>query len=83
MTLEQEYDKLYDLYKLDSSLWDYSHMTFNWHYFNNNKKIVIAEYLTWEDFTERAQKNKTAYFYGIDVFLKEYKEAVYSHLHLN
>ena len=47
-------------------------------YFNNNKKRVISEYLAWEDFVERAQKNKTAYFYGIDVFLKEYKEAVYS-----
>ena len=82
MTLEQEYDQLYDLYKLDSPLWDYSHMTFNWYYFNNNKKSVIAEYLTWEDFTNRAQKSKTPYFYGIDVFLEKYKEAVYECLNL-
>ena len=78
MTLEQEYDQLYDLYKLESSSWDFSHMTMDWYYFNNNKKRVISEYLAWEDFVERAQKNKTAYFYAIDIFLKEYKEAVYS-----
>ena len=78
MTLEQEYDQLCDLYKLDSLHWDTSHMIFSWYYFNENKKNVIAEYLIWEDFTKRARHNKTAYFYGIDMFLERYEEAVYS-----
>lgn len=39
---------------------------------------LIAEYLVWEDFVEDAKKFNVPYYMGIDSFLKEYKNAVYS-----
>lgn len=38
----------------------------------------MAEYLVWEDFVEDAKKFNVPYYMGIDNFLKEYKNAVYS-----
>ena len=32
----------------------------------------------WEEFVEDAKKLGVVYYYGIDLFLKEYKNAVYS-----
>ena len=37
---------------------------------------VVGEYLVWEEFVEEAKR--LVYYYGIDLFLKEYKNAVYS-----
>nr|UVX74766.1 MAG: hypothetical protein [Bacteriophage sp.] len=42
------------------------------------RKSLIAEYLVWEDFVEDAKKFNVPYYMGIDSFLKEYKNAVYS-----
>ena len=40
---------------------------------------VVGEYLVWEEFVEEAKKfDVVYYYYGIDLFLKEYKNAVYS-----
>lgn len=32
----------------------------------------------WEEFVEEAKKFGVVYYYGVDLFLKEYKNAVYS-----
>lgn len=39
---------------------------------------VVGEYLVWEEFVEEAKRLNVVYYYGIDLFLKEYKNAVYS-----
>lgn len=39
---------------------------------------VVGEYLAWEEFVEEAKRLDVVYYYGIDLFLKEYKNAVYS-----
>ena len=77
--VEEEYEQLTKLYGLNSSCWDMLHIHYSQHTFcPANRKSFILEYLTWENFVERAKKYDVAYYWGIDTFLKEYKNAVYS-----
>ena len=77
--IEEEYEQLKKFYGLDSRCWDMLHMNFSWYAFcSANRKSFISEYLAWEGFVERAKKYDVVYYFGIDTFLKEYKNAVYS-----
>lgn len=72
-------NQLKELYGIQSSGWSMLHERFNRYVFcEANRKSLIAEYLMWEEFVEDAKKLGVIYYYGIDLFLKEYKNAVYS-----
>lgn len=43
-----------------------------------NQVVGLCYILMWEEFVEDAKKLGVVYYYGIDLFLKEYKNAVYS-----
>ena len=77
--VEDEYIQLTKLYGLNSRTWDMLHLNYSWYAFcPENRKSFISEYLMWENFVERAKKYNVTYYFGIDTFLKEYKNAVYS-----
>ena len=77
--VEAEYKQLKKLYGLIPASWDMLHTYYSHYAFcPANRKSFISEYLAWEDFVERAKKYDVPYYSGIDTFLKEYKEAVYS-----
>ena len=77
--IEEEYEQLTKLYGLNSRCWDMLRTHYSPYAFcPANRKSFISEYLVWEDFVERAKKYDVAYYCGIDDFLKEYKNAVYS-----
>lgn len=77
--IQVEYELLTEIYGINSSCWSMVHENFSRYLFcTENKKSLISEYLALEDFTERAKKFGVIYYYGIDVFLKKYKKAVYS-----
>lgn len=76
---EERYNLLFELYGVQSRGWSMLHKQFNRYVFcPDNHKSLIAEYLVWEDFVEDAKKFNVPYYMGIDNFLKEYKNAVYS-----
>lgn len=81
--LEREYDILCELFNIYCRVWPMLHESFSSYVFcDANKKSFIAEYLMWEDFVERAKKVNFVYYYGIDDFLREYKNAVYKCLNI-
>lgn len=64
---------------LIQQLGDMIHSEFNSNVFcENNRKLIISEYLQLEFFVEQAKPIGFIYYYGIDDFLKEYKTAVYN-----
>lgn len=81
--LEKEYEHLKELFGISFRCWGMIHQNYSCYAFcEDNRKSLIAEYLILEDFASRANKVGFAYYYGIDVFLKEYKKAVYDRLNL-
>ena len=77
--LNQEYKLLAEYYGIYSSIWDQIHTRYNRYSFcKENRKSLIAEYLTWEELTERLRKHQIPYYIGIDTFLEKYKDAVYN-----
>ena len=77
--VEEEYKQLKKFYGLNSSCWNMLHTHYSHYAFcPANRKSFISEYLAWEGFVERAKKYDVVYYFGIDTFLKEYKNAVYS-----
>lgn len=79
--VKERYNLLFELYGVQSSCWSILHERFNRSVFcPDNRKLLIAEYLIWENFVENAKELNVPYYMGIDNFLKEYKNAVYSHL---
>ena len=77
--VEDEYEQLKQTYGLIPASWNMLHTHYSPYAFcPANRKSFISEYLAWEDFVERAKKYDVAYYCGIDDFLKEYKNAVYS-----
>lgn len=77
--VKERYDLLFELYGVKSRGWSMLHEQFSRYVFcPDNRKLLIAEYLVWEDFVEDAKKFNIPYYMGIDSFLKEYKNAVYS-----
>ena len=77
--IEEEYEQLTKLYGLNFRCWGMLRTHYSPYAFcPSNRKSFISEYLVWEDFVERAKKYNVAYYCGIDDFLKEYKNAVYS-----
>ena len=77
--VEAEYKQLEKLYGLIPASWDMLHTHYSHYAFcPANRKSFISEYLAWEDFVERAKKYDVHYYSGIDTFLEEYKNAVYS-----
>lgn len=82
--LLKEYKALSQLYGLNHGCWDMVHCNFSPYMFcRENRASLIAEYLTWQDFVERANKAGFIYYCGIDDFLKEYKNAVESRVNLD
>ena len=81
--LKQEYKLLAEYYGIYSSIWDQIHTECNRYSFcKENRKLLISEYLIWEELTERLRKHQIPYYMGIDTFLEEYKEAVYNCLNI-
>lgn len=81
--LFKEYKALSQLYGLNHT-WDMTHCNFSLYIFcKKNRASLIAEYLTWQDFVERANKVGFIYHCGIDTFLSEYKNAVESRVNLD
>lgn len=81
--IEKEYHALCTAFGVYSRLWyDLYHKFSIFTFCDANKKSIIGEYLVWEDFVERAKEVNFEYYYGIDDFLSEYKNAVYSCLNL-
>ena len=81
--LKREYDALRVLFGVGSRCWVMLYEKFSPFVFcDKNKKNIIAEYLLWKDFVERAKEVDFVYYYGIDDFLREYKNAVYNCLNL-
>lgn len=77
--LKREYDALCVLFGVGSGCWTMLYEKFSPFVFcDANKKDIIAEYLMWENFVERAKEVNFVYYFGIDTFLHEYKKAVYS-----
>lgn len=77
--VEERYNLLFELYGVQSRGWSMLHEQFNRYAFcPDNRESLIAEYLVWKDFVEDAKKFNVPYYMGIDNFLKEYKNAVYS-----
>jgi hypothetical protein len=79
--LEKEDENLSEAFGIYSSIWDQLHCSFS-RYFAcpENREAIIGEYLVWKGFVTRAKKYGVAYFYGIDEFLRAYKEYVESNL---
>lgn len=76
--LHEEYERLSQQFGIFSRLWDYMYTSFSWHVFcQANRKYIIAMYLMLENFVEDADMADFTYYYGIDEFLKAYKEPVY------
>lgn len=81
--MEKEYQLLCQLFGVASRCWDMVHLNYSYQMFcPENKRDLIAEYLIWEEFVERAQKEGFVYYYGIDAFLEKYKLPVYKCLNL-
>ena len=81
--LEKEYNILCRLFNVYCRAWPMLHESFSPYVFcDANKKRFISEYLIWEEFVENAKKLDFTYYYGIDIFLREYKRAVYKCLNL-
>lgn len=82
--LEEEYERLKALFGLDSGCWDMLHLNFSRCAFcPKNQASFIAEYLLWQEFVEKAKAVGFIYYFGIDKFLEEYKEAVHSRVHID
>lgn len=76
--VEKRYKQLIKLFGVDSKVWDMVYKKYDPNIFLPNKKEIIAEYLMWEEFVEQAKQFNVEYYCGIDKFLKDYKNAVYS-----
>lgn len=77
--MEEEYKYLKTLFKIESRSWSMIHENYSSFIFcDANKKYFIAEYLLLEDFVQRARKVHFIYYYGIDLFLKEFRTLVYN-----
>lgn len=81
---ELQYKHLCAIYGVNSRGWDEIHLNFSrWMFCPANQRSLIAEYLIWEEFVEDAKNYDVPYYYGIDVFLQEYKRAVYQRVHID
>ena len=81
--LEEQYKLLVSLYGINSRLWDDTYMRFSRYVFcDANKKSIIAMYLELDEFTIQAKAYGVVYYYGIDVFLESYHNAVYNCLNI-
>lgn len=81
--LEEEYQQLKAIFGIGRG-WDQIHLNYSRYVFcPANQRSLIAEYLIWEDFVERAKKHDVHYYIGIDKFLEEYKRAVYLRVHID
>lgn len=81
--LENEYEALCTAFCVYLSGWDTIHRNYSRYSFcPENRKILISEYLIWEDFVKRAKEVGFEYYCGIDDFLREYRNAVYNCLNL-
>lgn len=76
--MEKEYQLFCQLFGVGSRCWSIVHLNYSYQMFcPKNKKDIIAEYLIWEEFVERAKKKGFIYYFGIDRFLEQYKLPVY------
>ena len=74
---------LCELFGVSSRCWDMVHLNYSYQMFcPENQKALIAEYLIWEEFIERAQREGFVYYFGIDRFLEQYKLPVYKRLNV-
>lgn len=76
--LREEYDNLCATFGVKKGGWHMLYENYHWAIFcPANRRSIIAQYLIWEEFVERAKKHHFTYYYGIDDFLREYRKAVY------
>lgn len=81
--LHEEYEALCTAFGIGSRCWDELHCRYSTYVFcKANRESFIGEYFILKYFTERARKADFVYYQGIDMFLEEYKTAVYSRVNL-
>ena len=81
--LEKTYALMLDLYEVEYHGWDQIHLNYTPAMFcEKNRRSLISEYLAWEEWVEKAKSVGIGYYYGIDMFLEEYKDAVHSRVTL-
>lgn len=80
----EQYKMLCKLYGVESRTWDMIHCptiwTLKYCFCKENRKGLISEYLTWEQFVEDAKEFKVHYYMHIDTFLEIYKKVVYERI---
>lgn len=78
-SVSKTYQLLCEIYGVHSSGWSMLHEKYNWAVFcPENRKSIVAEFLIWDDFVRDAEQYNVVYYYGIDLFLREYRLAVQS-----
>lgn len=82
--IEEEYENLCSLFGIGRGLWQQMHEKPSMYVFcPANQKSYIAEYLLLEQFVESAKKYGITYYYGIDVFLENFKDVVYNRIKID
>lgn len=77
--LKNLYNAAKEYYGIKHRAWSELHKSYSPHAFcKANRRDFIEEYLFWEAFVPQLKAHNMIYYYGIDEFLKAYKEAVYS-----
>lgn len=80
---KDRYKAAAELYGVKCSLWSMIHENFSPSMFcEENRKSIISEYLFWEELVQEMKKENVPYYQGIDIFLQEYKNAVYNCLNI-
>lgn len=76
--IKEQYYHAIELFGIGTNLWCMCHE----HYYpamfcRENRRDIIAEYLVLEDLVHDMKENNVIYYQGIDMFLDEYRAAVY------
>ena len=78
---EHQYKLLKELYNVNHSSWDMTHVDLGWAqpamFCPANRKSFIAEYFAWEAFVKEAKKYGVHYYVRIDDFLEQFHDCVY------
>lgn len=79
LMLKTIYKAACEYYGITHRSWSELHETYSSYAFcKANRRDFIEEFLFWEALVPQLQAHNIIYYYGIDEFLKTYKEAVYS-----
>ena len=78
--VEKWYCLLKEYFGWGNSMWSDLNEEFSQYHFKANYKHVIAEYLLTESLVKEMKDLRITYYQGLDDFLREYHDAVYSHV---